>query len=76
MKEENVTMITKCIQFDMECAVLCYASAQLIGLGSDKAKELCALCATICNACADVRGKHDNQHCKECADACRYCAMQ
>ncbi len=67
-------MMAKCIQLDMECATLCYAAAQLMSLGSDKAKELCKLCAEACQKCADECAKHDNEHCKECAEACRKCA--
>lgn len=72
--EEDVKMMAKCIQLDMECAVLCYASAQLMSLGSDKAKEVCQLCADICEACANECSKHQTEHCQECARACKQCA--
>ena len=36
----------------MECSAICYASAQLMSLGSDKEKEICRLCADICEAVA------------------------
>ncbi len=52
-KEEDVKMMVKCIQTDMECAAACYAAAQLMSLGSNKAKEMCCLCAQICVECAD-----------------------
>ena len=44
-REENVKMMAKCIRLDMECAAICYATAQLLSLGSDKAKAIpgCAL---------------------------------
>ena len=52
-KEDDIKMMAVCIQTDMECAAVCYAAAQLMSFGSDKAKEMCRLCAEICNKCAD-----------------------
>ncbi len=59
----------KCIRLDIECAVICYAAAQLMSLCSDKTKTLCKICADLCDACVSECMKHDNEHCKECADA-------
>ncbi|MGI8634942.1 MAG: four-helix bundle copper-binding protein, partial [Segetibacter sp.] len=76
LQEEDVKMMAKCIQLDMECAAICYAAAQLMSLGSDQAKAFCRLCADICEQCGDECGKHQTEHCKECADACRQCAEE
>jgi hypothetical protein len=76
LQEPDVKMMARCIQLDMECAALCYASAQLMSLGSSKTAELCRLCAAACQACAAECTKHDNEHCKECADACTACAEE
>lgn len=73
-KEEDVHMIAKCVQLDMECAVICIATAELMSLGSDKVKEICKLCALMCDACAEECSKHENVHCRECAEACTHCA--
>ena len=35
--EPDVTMMARCIQLDMECAAICYASAELMSLHSTKA---------------------------------------
>jgi hypothetical protein len=61
---------------DMECAAMCYASAQLMSLGSDKAKDICHLCAFICNECGNECAKHETEHCRECAAACKKCAEE
>ena len=74
--EEDVKMMARCIQLDMECAALCYTSAQLMSLGSDHAKTICELCAKACEACAEECGKHQNKHCQECAELCRRCAEE
>ncbi len=75
IQEENVQMMARCIQLDMECAAVCYAAAQVMSIGGQTAKELC-ICADICDACADECSKHENSHCKECADACSRCAEE
>jgi hypothetical protein len=69
-------MMAKCIQLDMECAAICYAAAQLMSTGSEKAKAICSICADICNQCAEECGKHKTEHCQECARACKQCAEE
>lgn len=76
LMEEDTKMMAACIQLDMECAVLCYAAAQLMSLGSDKANAVCRICAELCEACALECSKHENEHCKECAAACNACAAE
>ena len=75
-KEPNAHMMARCIQLDMECAAICFATAELMSLGSDKVKEICKLCAIMCDACAEECSKHENVHCRECAEACTFCADQ
>ncbi|HYE53824.1 MAG TPA: four-helix bundle copper-binding protein [Chitinophagaceae bacterium] len=75
-QEDDVKMMARCIQFDMECAAICYAAAQLMSLGSERAMEFCRLCADICDACADECQHHQTGHCQECARACRACAEE
>lgn len=73
-KENHDGMMAACIQLDMECAAVCYAAAELMSLGSARIKDICKLCAEICDACADECSKHDNEHCRECAEICSKCA--
>ena len=73
-QEDDVKIMAACIQLDMECAVICYAAAQLMSLGSNKAKQICRICADLCEACANECGKHQHGHCQECAKACKECA--
>ncbi len=75
--EEDVKMMARCIQTDMECATICYAAAELMSLGSDRAREICLICAEVCDKCAAECEKHDHHdHCRECAVACRKCAEE
>lgn len=72
--EDDVKMMAECIRLDMQCAVLCYAAAQLMSMGSAQASSICIICADLCDACAAECAKHDNEHCQECAKACKECA--
>jgi hypothetical protein len=60
-QEEDVKMMAACIQLDMECSAICYAAAQLMSLGSNKAKDVCRICAEICQACANECSKHESE---------------
>jgi hypothetical protein len=75
-QEEDVKMMAKCIQLDMECSAMCYASAQLMSLGSERAKEICRICADLCEECGQECGQHNTEHCQECARACKQCAEE
>ncbi|MES2890832.1 MAG: four-helix bundle copper-binding protein [Bacteroidota bacterium] len=68
-------MVT-CIQLDMECAAICYATGQVMSIGGKSVKELCGTCAEICNTCGDECAKHNMDHCKRCAEACLQCSAE
>ena len=75
-EEDDVKMMAGCIRMDMECAAICYAAAQLMSLGSERAKEICRICADICEACGAECSQHHTEHCQECAAACKACAEE
>lgn len=68
--------MARCIQLDMECAAICYASAQLMSLGSEMAKAVCQICSDICWQCHEECNKHQTDHCQECARLCKLCAEE
>jgi hypothetical protein len=79
LEEKEVQNLTQCIRLDLECAVICRASAELMTTGSAYSAQVCELCAAICNACAEKCEQHANmgmEHCRECAEACRACARE
>ena len=76
LQEEDVTMMARCIQLDMECSSICKTSALLMHLQSNHANAACQLCADICTACAEECEKHDSDHCRACAAICRECAAE
>lgn len=75
-QEKDIHMMARCIQLDMECATICYASAQLMSLGSEMAKAVCLICADICWQCNEECSKHQTDHCQECAGMCKLCAEE
>ena len=75
LSEDDVKMMVRCITLDMDCAAICQLSAAAIARGSEHAKEICRLCANICEACAQECEKHKSLHCQSCAKACRVCAI-
>jgi hypothetical protein len=75
IEEKDVQNLAKCIRLAIECAIVCRATAELLSIDSRYTKELCSLCAAICNACAEECEKHIGMEaCKECAATCRTCA--
>jgi hypothetical protein len=74
LEEEDVKMMTRCIELDRECADICQLAASLLARGSENAESYLKVCAEICEACAEECAKHDNEHCKRCAEICSQCA--
>jgi hypothetical protein len=74
LKEQDVKMMSKCIELDMYCAEICRLAAHYMAKGSEYSKDICQLCARICDDCAAECGKHQNEHCQRCSMACKKCA--
>lgn len=73
LDEQDIKKMVECIRLDRDCAAICHTTASLVASGSRFANELVDLCADICKACAEECGKHENEHCQECARACQEC---
>jgi hypothetical protein len=76
LKEPDVETRIKCINMLRDCADICAQSSQWMSRGSMYAKQMCQLCATICDACAVECARFQDQHCQDCADFCRKCAQE
>ena len=74
LNEEDIDMMTRCIELDRECAEICLLTASAIGRDSENRDKYLKFCAEFCQLCAEECGKHDNDHCRACAEACRQCA--
>ncbi|HEY1962947.1 MAG TPA: four-helix bundle copper-binding protein [Rhizomicrobium sp.] len=55
----------------IDCAAICATAADFIMHKSQFHRQLCALCAEVCNACAEDCAKLDGM--EECVEACRRC---
>ena len=69
LQEENVADMRECIRLDVDCAAICLLSAAYMARGSDFVMDACAMCADVCEACAEECGRHDMAHCRACAAA-------
>jgi hypothetical protein len=74
LQEPDVQKMARCIALDMDCAGICAFAAAAMARGSQHAKAICMLCASICKSCGDECAKHDAEHCQQCAKACHGCA--
>lgn len=74
LQEEDVKMMAGCIRLDRDCADMCTLAARLLQRDSVIAHQFLLLCEEICRLCADECGKHQHDHCRQCAAACRECA--
>lgn len=64
----------------MACAEMCRAAAAVMMIGTDRMSGVCAVCADICDACAESCADLDGmgpcvEACKRCADTCRAMAV-
>ncbi len=74
LEENDVTMMSRCIELDRDCADICLQAARLLQRDSEIAHPFLNVCEEICRLCANECGKHEMEHCKACADACQKCA--
>lgn len=76
LNEPDVKARQKCIMTLQDCAEICSTAACYMSRQSINAKELCNVCATICQKCATDCEMFRDQHCQDCAQTCRQCAEE
>jgi hypothetical protein len=74
LREPDAKAMARCIGLDMDCAAVCELTAAMMARTSHHAEAVCALCAEVCETCADECVKHNVAHCQACARACKHCA--
>ena len=60
----------------LSCTEICQTSANMMLMGAAHHREVCGVCASICDACAASCEKLDDmescvQACRRCAESCR-----
>lgn len=73
--EENVADMARCIALDLDCADLCRLAASSMARDGEFARQICRLCAEVCEACGKECRQHEHAHCQACAEACDACAQ-
>lgn len=73
LDEDDVKKMVDCIRTDKVCAEVCSALSQVLATSYSDVRGLVQYCKKVCEACADECGKHEAQHCKDCAKACQEC---
>lgn len=75
LDEDNIAMLVSCIKTDMDCAVICTSTANLLARESDHGAHMLKECVELCTRCAEECEKHSHHdHCEKCAEVCRKCA--
>lgn len=63
------------VQLLLDCADICRTSADFMLRGSEFHPRTCAICAEVCERCAQTAGRFsDDALLQSAADACRRCA--
>jgi len=76
LNEPDVQARVACIQLLRDCAEICAMASRYMAWNSAYAKQVCALCANLCEACAAECAKFQDAHCQACAEVCRKCAAE
>ena len=68
----------QCVRSCLDCADVCdrvmKVATRRTGSNEVVLREALQLCVTTCDLCAEECAKHDNDHCRRCAEMCRECA--
>lgn len=65
-----------CPRCCMECIDSCLVCIKSMAADSRFAGRYAAICADICDWCAEQCEAHDHDHCQRCAESCRKCAEE
>jgi hypothetical protein len=77
LSEEDVSMLTRCIRLNMDCADSCSATGRMLsrqtGTNSELIESQVRACMDACRICGDECEKHapKMEHCKVCMESCR-----
>lgn len=68
----------QCIRSCLDCADICTATmnvaARRTGQNIAVIRQMLETCIVSCELCAAECARHDNDHCRMCAEMCRECA--
>lgn len=73
IKQEKLNS-PKTMKLLLECSIMCRFVAELLSLGSSKAKKVSKICAKACDDCATELMNFTEDQFKEAAGLCSECA--
>lgn len=76
LSEPDVAARIDHISMMMECASICKEASCFMSMEAKHVKELCQLCAVICEECSNSCAKFKDDHCQKCAAECKNCATE
>ena len=76
LQESNVRDRMYCIKTLQDCAEICSTAVCFMSRGSGHIREICTVCAAVCESCAKECGMFNDDHCQACSDACKQCASE
>lgn len=76
LNEPDVVARKGCISMLVECAKICELASCYMSMDAQYSKDLCKLCAIICDKCSQECNMFKDDHCKKCAEACHNCANE
>ena len=74
LNEDNITLLARCIELTRDCADICMLGSRLVQRESEIEEDYMKLITAMCTMCAEECRKHNNEHCKACAEMCEACA--
>jgi len=74
LQQKNVSFSKHTIQVIDECAHVCLGTFQTLKTASLNISKAALLCFGICEECAEICDKYDDDAFKTCASACRQCS--
>lgn len=74
LNEPDLNARKNCVSTLVECAMMCQMSVAMMSMGGQFSMEHCAVCATICEKCAQECKMFKDDHCTKCANICTMCA--
>lgn len=76
LNEPDLLARKGCVSMLIECACICQEAAALMSMDAQYAKDMCRLCAAVCDKCSQDCGMFKDDHCVKCADICKTCSEE
>jgi hypothetical protein len=76
LQEAAISEHADCIRICLECAEVCHSTTLLLVMNSSFSDQALQLCRDICLACMKICSDIPEEHCQQCATACKETAEQ